>query len=344
MSRPKVSQEFHLTVQRNSRLKGGNKLRYLTPYLIGDPWLIGPRPDLPTNMLKTNELGQPLHECVDHHLFQDIDGIWHLWGCIRNLAIGRILYHWSSNDLFSSDWVKTGEYFRIDQSHGESLRDWGEEEWIQSPYVVQNNGSYYMFYGGHSTGANSDGIDVETDDFSVACQMCLMRSKDGKEWVRHDDGKGLSRIFVGPGETRDPCVIRYGNKWLMYFAGYHDEIRTNPGIYVRESVDLVDWSHWKLVHQDFQYGEGAWGHECPFVIEKNGGYYLFRTEHYSSARTHVFHSLDPFNFGVGDASSKYVGSISVAAPEIITTGDGEELITSNHELTKGTLISKLGWK
>ena len=82
----------------------------------------------------------------------------------------------------------------------------------------------------------------------------------------------------------------------------------------------------------------------PIRDRKNGEYYLFRTEHYASARTHVFHSVDPFNFGVGDASTKYVGSIGVAAPEIITTGDGEELITSNHELTKGTLISKLGWK
>ena len=85
----------------------------MTPYLIGSPWRIGPRPDLPKSIVKTNASGEEIHECVDHHLFQDNDSVWHLWGCIRNLRIGRILYHWTSNDLFSDDWIQTGEYFRI---------------------------------------------------------------------------------------------------------------------------------------------------------------------------------------------------------------------------------------
>ena len=316
----------------------------MTPYLIGSPWRIGPRPDLPKSIVKTNASGEEIHECVDHHLFQDNDSVWHLWGCIRNLRIGRILYHWTSNDLFSDDWIQTGEYFRILQSTGESIRDWEEEEWIQSPYFVNHDGLHYMFYGGHSTGTNASGVEVSSNDFSVECQMCLMKSSDGNKWERHDNGQGLSRIFVGPGEVRDPCVIRYKDKWLMYYAGYHDAIRTNPGVYVRESSNLIDWSDWSLVHQDFQYGQGAWGHECPFVVEKDGEYYLFRTEDYASATTHVFHSKNPFDFGVGNSSSKYVTTIGVAAPEIITTESGEELITSNHELTRGTVIYKLGWE
>ena len=44
----------------------------MTPYLIGSPWRIGPRPELPKSIVKTNASGEEIHECVDHHLFQGI--------------------------------------------------------------------------------------------------------------------------------------------------------------------------------------------------------------------------------------------------------------------------------
>lgn len=75
-----------------------------------------------------------------------------------------------------------------------------------------------------------------------------------------------------------------------------------------------------------------------------GYYYLFRTEDYPSARTHVFRSEDPFDFGIGDASDKYMGLMAVAAPEIIVDGDGAEYITSNHDLRGGTRMCRLGWE
>ena len=31
---------------------------------------------------------------------------------------------------------------------------------------------------------------------------------DGRIWTRHRNEDGLSRLFLGPGETRDPCLIR----------------------------------------------------------------------------------------------------------------------------------------
>jgi hypothetical protein len=343
----------------------------LRPVLDGDPWLLGPSPSL-AGLLPDPGAGAPLHQCVDHHVFQSRDGAansadvgaanstdvgaansadvgaWHLWGCIRGTSVGRILYHWEGDSLSQGPWRPTAEIVRVDRAAGESLDERDGEEWIQSPFVVRHDGTYYMFYGGHGTGLDARGRPVPRGDPSMACQMCLMTSPDGRTWARHRSasprGAGYSRLFTGPGETRDPCLIRVGNAWHLYYAGYHDDDPEQAGFYVRTSADLLHWSDWRLVHQDRRYGPGRWDTECPHVVYRQGAYYLFRTEDYASARTHVFCSQDPFDFGIGDAAGRYVGSIAVAAPEVIVDAGGAEYITSNHDLRGGTMICRLAWE
>ena len=175
-----------------------------------------------------------------------------------------------------------------------------------------------------------------------------MTSPDGRAWTRHRDasprGAGFSRLFTAPGETRDPCVLRVGESWHLYYAGYHDGDPAQAGFYLRTSPDLLHWSDWTLVHQDTRYGPGQWDTECPHVVARGGATYLFRTEDYASAKTHVFRSADPADFGVGDARDKYVCTLAVAAPEIVVDADGQEYITSNHDLRGGTRLFRLKWE
>jgi len=322
----------------------------LRPVLDGDSWMIGDNPDLG----ELNSTGTKRQECVDHYIFQTDDGIWHLWGCIRGTANGRVLYHWESGDITAAHWTQTGEYFRVDKTAGESLLDWDDEEWIQSPFVIRENGKFYMFYGGHTTGIDESGCAVE-EGFGelsrlvceVACQMCLMTSDDGRNWTRHKNQAGFSRLFIGPGEARDPALIKIDGLWHMYYAGCHftNGDQGVPAFYVRTSEDLIHWSGWRVVHSDTnpKFGSERWNHECPMVVERGGYYYLFRTQEYGTASTHVFRSEDPFDFGIGDAADKYVGSIAVAAPEIIFDADGREYISSSHDLAGGTRLCKLKW-
>jgi arabinan endo-1,5-alpha-L-arabinosidase len=138
-------------------------------------------------------------------------------------------------------------------------------------------------------------------------------------------------------------VIRVGTRWHLYYAGYHEDDPAQAGFYLRTSDDLIGWSDWRLVHLDRAFGPGPWDTECPHVAHRGGYYYLFRTEDYARAITHVFRSADPFDFGIGDASEDHVCDIAVAAPEIIVDG-GNEYITSNHDLTGGTRICRLRWE
>jgi hypothetical protein len=327
----------------------------LRPVLDSDYWMIGDNPDLGgiqglrgTAALKVGVLPQ---EPVDHQVFQSGDGAWHLWGCIRGTAVGRVLYHWESPALEAEHWKQTGEMIRADRTAGESINDWNTREWLQSPFTVVDNDTWYLFYGGHGSGVTERGAvawsEVGSKNAKMDCQMCLMTSGDGRAWTRRKNGDGQSRIFLGPGETRDPCVVWIDGLWFLYYAGYHEGDQGNPGFYARTSSDLIHWSDWTIVHRDQsgRYGSGNWNCECPHVVYRGGYYYLFRTEDYGSARTHVFRSEDPLNFGIGNAADKYVGPIEAAAPEIVVDPQsGGEYISSNHDLDGGTRMARLRWQ
>jgi hypothetical protein len=171
-----------------------------------------------------------------------------------------------------------------------------------------------------------------------------MTSSDGRIWTRHRNPDGTSRLFLGPGEARDPCVLRIGDTWYMYYAGHfdYDRPKEGAGFVVRTSKNLIDWSDWTLVHRDPDFGADRTDTECPFVIEKAGYLYLFRTIDYYRGRTLVFRSDDPLDFGVGDASGKLVGRIACAAPELYEF-DGVEYLSSSHTPHVGEQLCRVAW-
>ncbi len=322
--------------------------RLLKPVLVGDYWLTGGSPDLtgiiPEGAPPTEEHGGSqaceVNGCVDHHVFQDNDGLWHMWGCVRKTSVGRILYHWTTPSLMEANWLQTGEIIRCDHTKGESVEGRVEytSEMMQSPFIIKENGLFYYFFGGHTTMMRT------TPLWADACQMCLMTSEDGVAWKRHENKAKFSRVFVGPGEVRDPCLIKIGNLWYCYYAGFYGDTEENAAFFVRTSKNLVDWSEWTKVHEDSSYGAGRWDTECPFVTYKDGYYYLFRTIDYYSGNTAVFRSEDPMDFGIGNASDKYVCNIFCAAPEIIIDENGNEFMSSSHDPVIGNYMSKMEWR
>jgi hypothetical protein len=330
----------------------------LRPVLDGSYWLIGPNPDLSGRIDGDEEhrvafeRGKILeHNApVDHHILQDIDGTWHLWGCVRATAVGRVLYHWETDDITKSPWRDTGEYIRADRDAGECIDDWNDEEWLQSPYFIREGDTFYMFYGGHRAGVDEHGnrqppVPRKRDrpDPSLH-QICLMTSENGRDWKRHKNPDGTSRVFMGPGETRDPCLIKIDGLWHMYYAGYYDwdNPEAGAGFVVRTSKDLIDWSDWKLVHQDGKAGQVRTDAECPHVVYRSGYYYLFRTVNYYRCLTLVYRSEDPYDFGIGDAGDKLVGRLPSGAPEIYEI-DGAEYVSSSHSPLFGETMCRLEW-
>ncbi len=295
------------------------------PVLDSDPWHITGYPDM--GDLAYNP---PEHEPVDHAIWQARDGSWHVLSCVRGTKVGRVLYEWESLSLEQPFWKPLGITMRVDRAAGESINDWFGEEWIQAPHVILHNDVYWMFYGGHNTELGE-------------CQICLATSQDGRTFERYKSSQGYSRLFVGPGEARDPMVMQVGNDWVCYYCGFDTGTRRPCKVYVRTSSDLINWSdHRDVSWGGFTSGAGFWSTECPFVVFLDGYYYLFRTSEYRSpARTHVYRSKDPFNFGLGD-DSMWVTTLRVAAPEVVQVGD-QWYISSVEDLKGGIQLFKLKW-
>jgi hypothetical protein len=69
---------------------------------------------------------------------------------------------------------------------------------------------------------------------------------------------------------------------------------------------------------------------------------LFRTSEYNPpARTHVYRSQDPFDFGL-DNDSKLVATLRVAAPEVIQVGNSF-YISTVEDLKGGIQLARLKW-
>ncbi len=83
--------------------------------------------------------------------------------------------------------------------------------------------------------------------------------------------------------------------------------------------------------------------ECPFVVERDGLYTLFRTQRYGLDNLNTqYCSPDPLDFGVNDDRFR-VGTLPVAAPEIIEH-EGRTSIASLMPSLKGIRIAELGWE
>lgn len=301
-----------------------SQVRPQVPAIDGDWWHIGTYPALGGLAYQSE------HEVVDHAIFQSDDGAWHLWACVRGTKIGRLLYGWEGRALEEGPWRPVGTVMRADRSYGESINDYAGEEWIQAPHVIVNGGTHYMVYGGHNTELGE-------------CQICLATSSDGRHWQRHRGSQGYSRLFVGPGEARDPMVIRIGGRFHCYYTGHDRGLRRPCKVYCRTSDDLIHWSEARAVSWGgHSSGDGPWSAECPFVVAKDGHFYLFRTSEYRSpARTHVYCSTDPLDFGLGH-DGKWITTLRVAAPEIVRVGE-QWYISSVEDLKGGVMLARLKW-
>lgn len=284
----------------------------------GAPPLLCPRIDGPWRPLfRPRE-----HGCYvnDHTIYRDAEGRWRLVGITSR----------TDGDFRAERWFAVGasERFPPEEPMREEapLADFGELAW--APHVIRADGRWHMFWSPH--------------------RLHQMSSSDGIRWEGH-------RITLDPPRHpffRDPMVLEVApGQWLLY--------TTARGRYFSR-VDLYqsfDLEHWQYIRPALRT---AWGSErnspfasteSPTVVRHAGRFYLALTYNNDSFfwpglllllkrwpgrasynDTRVFHSANPYDFGVYRGPRKaptQVARLAAHAPELILHPDtGEWWITT----------------
>ena len=290
----------------------------LRPAIDGEWWQVAGDPDL-------GKWTSPGQQPVDFGVWQARDGTWQLWSCIRNTKCGgntRLFYRWEGKRLTDADWKPRGIAMTARPELGETLGG------LQAPHVIREGDTYLMFYGdwGH---------------------ICLAESDDGKTFRRVLGAGGRPQLFSGPYQnTRDAMVMKHDGTYYCYYMGHKKEAEIQSAIFCRASRDLKHWSDPVMVSgggspatQDRWWGGDA---ECPHVVRRHGAFYLFRNQRYGPKNLNTqYRSQDPLDFGV-DTDKYIVGTLPVAAPEIIRH-DGRDYIAALLPSLKGIRIARLTW-
>lgn len=287
--------------------------------VIQRPWIqIAGDPDLGA---LTSEKQQP----VDFGVWKAADGIWQVWSCIRKTKeVGktRLFHGWEGKSLTTANWTPKGIQMRADPNLGEVPGG------LQAPHVVRHDGQYIMYYGCW-------------DD------ICVATSADGKTFTRRLNSAGKAPLFRGTEapHPRDPMLLYTQGQWYCYYTAHSNEANLGK-VFCRISKDLKNWGDEHVVaFGGNQSGTGKFSAECPFVVELNPQeYYLFRTQKYGKdARTCVYYSNDPLNFGIDNDKEHFVCTLPVAAPEIVLE-DGQYYMVALLPSLKGIQVAPLEWK
>lgn len=256
----------------------------------------------------------------DHSIVIGSDGKWHLYGIT---SFGGKSYE----ERYFVHGV--GESLQAEfEEVGRSI-DRGTLAW--APCVIEKEGNYYMFYGPSPTS--------------------LAVSHDMYEWFGTKINLNDEPLM---GAHRDHFVLEEDGKYIMYVVGVHNK---RSAVSCFSSTDLLSWQFegFALTSGENAPLNPAWGAmESPYVIKKDGEYYLFITytdcsdENYCD--TMVFCSKDPKKFGIFDGKygTKPITVLKAHAPEILQE-NGQYYITTcgwidKPNPNKGTVsIARLEW-
>jgi beta-xylosidase len=213
------------------------------------------------------KFAEPGMYTVDHAILKK-DDLWHLV-YIRGIAATNWpeyplsnFGHAVSHDLV--DW-------HIRKPVLETVRSGFDTYQVWAPHIIEHAGKYWMFY----TGVND----------SAAQAICLATSTDLDHWERHEGNPLFTSLPWGHWDTthwsdcRDPMVLKVGDTFYCYYTA----ARQVPGsetvencLGIASSKDLINWQdegYRRLVHTL------TTPPESPFVVNRNGEYYLFYTNY-----------------------------------------------------------------
>lgn len=219
-----------------------------------------------------------------------------------------------------------------------------------APFAISNvkGDKAYMFYHHKlNEGAGSEREQINSMRVLEADYPGLNEWRKLDVYKMYPEIPDVQNIAFRGGAPRDACIFfdENINKYIMYYAdNYPNAIRA------RTSTDVINWSEPVDVMSTPYPSDAYVTPESPFVIYKDGLYYLFVCG-FDYALMALYVSEDPFNFG--DPKRNKIAEINGHAPEIVCE-NGKYYIACAHISTEpgkapgeadlwGTYVQELNW-
>ena len=256
----------------------------------------------------------------DHCFIYGPEGKWNLFGITHkepaNPLDEKNFAHATSKKLFQNTWNKQPFALSVAEKP-----PWNEKH-LWAPYVILHNGTYYMFY-------CAGGKD------HTKYKIHLATSPDLKSWTRHPKNP----MIVDGFDARDPFILKLENKWIMYYTANRPVEKGNHVVIAVTSDDLINWKNPQIVFKHPIIGTFGGPTESPFVVARNGKYYLFVCTNNPYDNTAAYVSDNPFHW---DIENK-VGEFPAHAAEIIQDNDGKWFISRAGWGRGGVYLAPLIW-
>ncbi|MFF9066064.1 family 43 glycosylhydrolase [Streptomyces sp. NPDC014891] len=254
----------------------------------------------------------------DHTLIR-ARGRWHVFGIVGASAprgeapdsSAEISFAHASAPSPLGPWTAHADALTVDPSY------FGEEH-LWAPHVIEADGTFWMFYAAGGASGAAVNLATSTDLFT---------------WTRVPSGP----LFRGLA-ARDPMVLRVGDEWVMYYT----ELSGPGGHHVvahRRSADLTHWSEPGVVFTDASTDATVSVTESPFVVRRDGWYYLFIGPRGGYEGTDVLASRDPFRFELAG----YAGHVAGHAVEVVDDR-GTWYASAAGWFRNGLFLAPLQWR
>lgn len=257
----------------------------------------------------------------DHCFIKAEDGLWHMFGITQTEPAKpleeKFFAHATSWDLLASQWERQEPVL-------EAVNDPWQETHVWAPHIIRHDGLYYMFY-------CAGGPD------HAHYRIHLATSPDLWTWTRHPANPMLIDGF----DARDPMVLRVADRWIMYYTATSQPEGGNYIVTTVTSDDLINWGDKRTVFTHPKVGTYGGPTESPFVVQRDGRFYLFVCTNEPYNTSAVYESSDPLSWRIEDV----VGEFPSHASEVVEDPDSGQWYLSRAGWDQGGLyLAPLDWQ
>ena len=253
----------------------------------------------------------------DHTFIRAGDGTWHLVGITHREPADpdheSFFLHATAPDV-KGPWKKQAPVMHIDPAFKETV--------VWAPHVVAHDGRYWMFYCAGGT---------DHEQFHIH----LATSTDMVNWTRH----AANPMIVDGYDARDPMVLQDGGQWILYYCATETPKGGNHVVKAVTSRDLAHWSAPRIVFRSPQKGTFGGPTESPFVVHRNGKYYLFVCTNAPYNTSAAYMSDNAFSFDPANVAMTFPAH----GAEVIRAADDRWYVSSCGWEQGGVYLADLNW-